>query len=448
MNHTAATRELAARTVAMAQAAGADQSEVLAVSETSSLTRFAGNRIHQNVAEHDSQISLRAVVGTRTGVASTNRLDDDSLRSCCDAAVAIARNSPDDEAFPGLPEPTEIIAAERALQSTIDFSARDRALAAGDIIEQSRVRDLTAAGKVQTTIAAIAIANSLGIDSAMLTTATIATVLSMGTHGGSGWASFIGADASELAAIALGDRAAALAGRSAQPGVLDAGDYTVVLAPEAVGAIVQFLGWMGFSAKAMAEGRSFMSGHTGERLMSPLVTIADDALASYAMGPTFDYEGVGKTRAALVDHGVVGGPVTDSYWAARTGTANSGHALPAPSAWGPLPLNLEMAPGDSSIDELIGSVKRGVYVTRFHYVNVEDPVPVLLTGMTRDGTFLIEDGKLMRPLKNLRFTQSAVQALNNVRGVTRERRLVGTEGMASFVPGLLVDGFSDTGQTG
>jgi len=448
MKNIDATRDLAARTVALAQEAGAEQAEVLAISETSSLTRFAGNRIHQNVAENDSQISLRAVVGNRTGVASTNRLDQESLFACCESAVAIAKSSPADEAFPGLPEPTPVTASDRAIQRTIDFTAADRAQAAGAIIEQSRVRDLTAAGKVQTTIAAIAIANSLGIDCAALTTSAVATVLSMGGHGGSGWASFIGPDASELAAEALGDQAAALADRSATPGILEAGDYTVVLAPEAVGDLVEFLGWMGFSAKAVAEGRSFMTGHEGEKLMSPLVSIVDDALASHAMGPTFDYEGAAKTRAALVENGVVGSPVTDSYWAARTGTANTGHALPAPSAWGPLPLNLEMAPGDASIDELIGSVDRGVYVTRFHYVNIEDPVPVLLTGMTRDGTFLIENGKLTRPLKNLRFTQSAVQALNSVRGVTRERRLVGTEGTASYVPGLLIDGFSFTGQTG
>ncbi len=117
------------------------------------------------------------------------------------------------------------------------------------------------------------------------------------------------------------------------------------------------------------------------------------------MGTTFDYEGQPRRRVALIDKGVANKPVTDSYWAAKLGVANTGHALPAPNPYGPMPMNLEMAAGDASLDELIGSVTRGVYVTRFHYVNVEDPISVLLTGMTRDGTFLIENGRLTRPLQ-------------------------------------------------
>ncbi len=448
MSYKQKAQELAGRAVRVALEAGAEQAEALAAFETTALTRFASNRIHQNVAEQDAQVSVRAVVGTRTGVASTNRLDDDSLRACCDAAVAAARSSQDDPDFPGLPELNDVTDMDRAVEATTLFSAKDRARAAGEIIEQSSVHGLTAAGKVQTGTTALAIANSKGIDSATTTTSVIATVLSMGPDGGSGWASFNGTDVSELAAVALGDQAAQLARRSINPGELEPGEYTVVLAPEAVADILQFLGWMGFSAKAVAEGRSFMSGHEGELLMSPLVSISDDALGPQAMGPTFDYEGVGKKRVSLVEKGVAVGPVTDSYWAARTDSPNTGHALPAPGTHGPLPLNLVMEPGDASIDELIASVERGVYVTRFHYVNVEDPVPVLLTGMTRDGTFLIEDGHLTQPLKNLRFTQGAVEALKNVQGVTRERMMTGSEGAASLAPGLLIEGFSFTGQTG
>jgi PmbA protein len=221
----------------------------------------------------------------------------------------------------------------------------------------------------------------------------------------------------------------------------------VVLAPEAVADILDFLGYVGFSAKAVAEGRSFMSEHRGERAMSELVTIVDDAVVPTAMGATFDFEGQPKQRVTLVDNGVVGEPVTDSYWAAKLGVSNTGHALPAPNSYGPMPLNLEMAPGDASIDELVASVSHGVYVTRFHYVNVEDPVSVLLTGMTRDGTFEIVNGRLGRPLKCLRFTQSAVAALASCRGVTRERSFVGVEESSALCPGLLLGKFNFTGQT-
>jgi predicted Zn-dependent protease len=192
-----------------------------------------------------------------------------------------------------------------------------------------------------------------------------------------------------------------------------------------------------------------MSDRLGEKVMSESVTIVDDALASHAIGLTFDFEGQPKRRVALIDGGVAGTPVTDSYWAARTDTPNTGHALPAPNAMGPLPLNLAMDPGDATIDELIGSVERGVYVTRFHYVNVEEPASVLLTGMTRDGTFMIEDGHLTAPLKNQRFTQSVLEAFSDVRGLTTHREFSGSEFLGhAFVPGMALGGFAFTGQTG
>jgi predicted Zn-dependent protease len=211
--------------------------------------------------------------------------------------------------------------------------------------------------------------------------------------------------------------------------------------------MVQFLGWYGGSAKAVEEGRSFMAGHRGDRLMSESITIADDATGDWALGLTFDFEGMPKRRVALVENGVVGEPVTDSYWAAKTGRPNTGHALPAPNGMGPLPLDLEIAAGGSSADSLIASVRRGVYVTRFHYVNIEDPVRATLTGMTRDGTFLIEDGELTSPLRNLRFTQSAVEALSRVAGVSSERQLVGEEA-GTLAPYVLLERFAFTGQTG
>lgn len=437
-------RELARQVVALTPA---DQAEALVIAETSALTRFANNRIHQNVAERNALISVRAVLGKRAGVASTNRLDDASLRAAAEAAVTAAHVAPEDPSFPGLPGPAEVETPDRTHEATRAFDANARAKAVGAIVEQSTERGLIAAGKVSAAERTFAVANSLGVDVAMAVSAAQATVLSMGAHGGSGWASFLDADASKLAPEALGDVAADLAQRSTDPGALDPGDYTVVLGPEAVADILGFLAYVGFSAKAVAEGRSFMSGHLGEKLMCDLISIADDALAPHAMGATFDFEGQPKRRVTLVERGVVGEPVTDSYWAAKLGKPNTGHALPAPNSFGPMALDCEIAVGDATIDELVASVKSGVYVTRFHYVNVEDPVSVLLTGMTRDGTFAIENGRLGRPLRNLRFTQSAVEALASCQGVTRERSFIGADENASLVPALLLGKFAITGQT-
>jgi PmbA protein len=155
---------------------------------------------------------------------------------------------------------------------------------------------------------------------------------------------------------------------------------------------------------------------------------------------------VPKSRVLFVERGVLRGPVTDSYWAAMTGRPNTGHALPAPNPWGPIPVDMEMSPGTSTVADLIASVDRGVYVTRFHYVNVEDPTRVTLTGMTRDGAFLIENGRMTHGLRDLRFTQSAVEALSHVGGVSAERRLVGEEAFV-LAPHLLLEAFAFTGRT-
>lgn len=436
-------RELARRAVELT---AADEAEALVASELSSLTRFANNRISQNVTEDNTAVSVRAVLGKRIGVASTNRIDDASLAECCEAAVAAAAIAPEDPQFPGLPSPRPPQQLDRASMSTSAYDAMKRAEAVRSIVAPSLEQGLTAAGTVATAEHVIAIANSRGVSSAMATSGLRSTVLAMG-ESGSGWASFTAQDADDYDPAALGAEAADIAVRSADPGDLEPGDYTVVLAPECVADLMDFLSYVGFSARAFAEGRSFLTDKLGEKLMSDNVTIVDDALAPWAMGLTFDYEGVAKQATPLIENGVAIQPVTDSYWAAVLERENTGHGLPAPNSFGPLPLNISMAAGDATLEELIGSVKRGVYVTRFHYVNVEDPVPATLTGMTRDGTFMIENGQLARPLKNLRFTQSAVEALAHCEGITRNRRFVGTEEGASYVPGILCSKFAFTGQT-
>jgi PmbA protein len=439
-------RELANRAVSLALREGAGEAEALADLSDEALTRFAGNRIHQNVASSDSRVSVRAVVGKRIGVAATNRTDEESLRACCAAAVDAAHHSPKDPAFPGLPEPHNMPATERVARATLDSTPETRAAQVAGIIEPSASRGLTAAGTLACTHEVLAVANSHGVDAAADYTTARATVLSMGERAGSGWASFSGRDLAALEPASLGETAASLAERSADPIDLAPGDYTVLLAPEAVADIVQFLGWFGCSAKAVEEGRSFMTGHIGERIVSPLITIVDDALGDDALGPRFDYEGMPTLRTPLIERGVAIGPVTDSYWAARTGRPNTGHALPAPNADGPLPLHIAMEAGDADVEEMIASVTRGIYVTRFHYTNIEDPVRAVLTGMTRDGTFLIEGGALARPVKNLRFTSPAIAALETTLAVSRHRQLVGESGTA-LVPYVLLERFTFTGQT-
>jgi predicted Zn-dependent protease len=438
-------RELAAAALDAARDGGADQAEAIVVASDDALTRFAGNRIHQNVASSDAELQVRVVTGSRVGVASTNATGAAGIASCAAAALDAARRSPADPDFPGLPAPRPVAAADRVRAATLAFDADARAAAAARMISASSGDGGTAAGGVACRHSLVAIANSLGVDVAMPRTSVRATVLAAGAGGGTGWASATGLDAAALDAGNLGAIAAGTARRSASPADLAPGDYTVVLAPEAVADVAQFLAWYGCSAKSVEEGRSFMSGRIGQRVTSEAITLLDDALTAGAMGLTFDYEGQPKTRVALIDRGVAIGPVTDSYWAARTGRPNTGHALPAPNSEGPLPLDIELAAGDAEPSAMIASVKRGVYVTRFHYVNVEDQARQTLTGMTRDGTFLIEDGELTRPVRDLRFTQPMLDALDTTLAVSRERTLVGEDAPA-LVPYLLLERFAFTGQ--
>jgi predicted Zn-dependent protease len=215
-----------------------------------------------------------------------------------------------------------------------------------------------------------------------------------------------------------------------------------------VADILDFFGHLGFGAKSYAEGSSFLVNALGTCVADTCVSIYDDALSPATIGIAFDYEGQPRRRTPLIEGGVAIGPVTDCYFAAKLDRPNTGHALPAPNPYGPLPLNLEMQAGDTSVDDMIASIDRGVYVTRFHYVNVEDPMKVVLTGMTRDGTFMIEDGRLSNPVRNLRFTHSVLSALSDVRAIGSKRQLYGGEGGAILAPALLIGHWEFTGQTG
>ena len=443
---TQQARELAQLTLKTALSAGAAEAEVLVFANETALTRFANDRVHQNVANEDVQVQVRAVIGARIGVASTNRSSEDGIRACCERAVDAARHSPADPAFPGLPAAHPLEQPDRADTTTLALDATGRANAVAAIVDACKARGLVAAGGVATDHSVTAVANSLQVDAAMPTTMTRVTVLASGPDSASGWASFASRAAGDLDPGALGREAAELALRSARPVALEAGTYTVVLAPEAAADIAQFLGWYGGGAKAVEEGRSFMTDRVGQRLVSPLITLADNALDPSGPGLTFDYEGQPKRRVELISQGVVTRPVTDSYWAARTGRANTGHALPAPNRMGPIPLDLEFQAGDSDAEKMISSVARGVYVTRFHYVNISEPVRVELTGMTRDGTFMIENGELTRPVRNLRFTQSAIEALDTTLAVSSTRVRTGEDGRV-LAPHLLLERFAFTGQT-
>ncbi|MDI6717386.1 MAG: TldD/PmbA family protein [Actinomycetota bacterium] len=424
----------------------ADQLEVIASSRNIALTRFSNNYIHQNVAETNMSISIRAVVGKRLGYASTNRLDKDSIENVVDKAIENAVHRPPDLDFVSLPEPKQIAERDLIARSTIEYTPKERAADVLKFINIVSPHNLVAAGAFSTGYSTIGVANSLGVSAVeVISEAELKAVVMSDTS--SAYASAISTSASSIDIERLATTAKETAIAAQNPIELAPGRYTVVLSPDAVADMISFMAFAGFGALSLQEGRSFMKDRFGEKILSPLVSIWDNAFDPNTIGLTFDFEGVPKQKIVFIENGVAKGVCYDSYTANKEGKESTGHALPAPNTYGPLPLNLVMAAGDSSLDDMIKSCERGILVSRFHYTNLEDPIKTILTGMTRDGTFLIEDGEIKTPIKNLRFTQSIIDALSRVELISRDRILKDAILGAVFVPWVKISEFNFTGAT-
>jgi PmbA protein len=434
------------RAIGLAEAAGADEVEAVVSADEARLTRFANSEIHQNVADTNASLNLRVAIGRRIGVASSNRLDDEGLRRLADTAVAIARNSAELEDWAGLPEPTPIDEIPAAWSDATAGSTPElRAEGVQAVIAAADAAGVRAFGSFSTSAERLAVANSKGIRADQRRTTSQLLTVMMAADGGSGYAEAAGVDATTIDAAAIGREAADKARASVNPVSVDPGDWPVVLEEYAVVDLLATLAYVGFSALAVLEERSF--AEPGKVIGSELVTIVDDATEPGAMPMAFDYEGVAKQRVVLVERGVCRDVVWDAQTAARSGRQSTGHGLPAPNPYGPFPLNMVMSPGEASRDELIGGLDRGLLVTRFHYTNPVHPKLAIVTGMTRDGTFLVEGGRIVGPVRNLRFTQSYLAALAGTTAVGRDRRTLRGDFGGVLVPAIRVDGWTFTGAT-
>jgi predicted Zn-dependent protease len=437
---------LARRAVDDAVRTGATEAEALVTADDASLTRFANSEIHQNVAESNAQINLRFVIGRRVGVASTNRLDDEGIRRLAETAEAIARNSEELEDWGGLPEPTPITSIPEAFAlGTSDATPELRADGVRAVIAAADAVDVVAYGSFSTSAETMAVANSKGIGAVQARTSSQLLTVAMAQDGGSGYAEAAAVDATTIDAAAIGRESAEKARSSGNPVSVEPGDWAVVLEEYAVVDLLSLLGYMGFSALAVQEERSF--AEPGKRVGSELVTIVDDAMDPATLPMAFDYEGVAKQRVSLIERGLCRDVVYDAQTAARAGRASTGHGLPAPNPYGPFPLNMAMAPGETTRGDLIGGLERGLLVTRFHYTNPVHPKLAIVTGMTRDGTFLVEGGRIVGPVRNLRFTQSYLDALAATSAVSRERRTLRGDFGGVHVPAVRIDSWTFTGAT-
>ena len=428
---------------------GATEAEVLVTSEDSALTRFANSEIHQNVAESGRTVNLRFVAGKRIAVMSSGRTDVEGIRSLVNRASAVVRTCEELEDWAGLPAPAsgDGLVAEIAAWSpgTAEATPELRADAVRAVIAAADAQGVSAYGSFSTAAESVAVANSAGIRASQSRTSSQLLTVHMSPDGGNGYAEAVAMDATTIDAGALGREAAEKAHASDHAVSIPAGDYPVVLEEYAVVDMTDYLGFLGFSALAVLEGRSFVE--PGRRVGSDLVSVVDDGGDPAGLAMAFDYEGVRKRRVTLLDGGVCRDLVYDSQTAARAGTTSTGHGLPAPNPWGPFPLNSVMAAGSTPREELIGGLDRGLLVTRFHYTNTVHPKLAIITGMTRDGTFLVEGGRIVGPVKNLRFTQSYLDAIAGVSAVSSSRKTLRGFLGSAVVPAVRIDAWTFTGIT-
>ncbi len=443
MLDSAAQEALAQRVVAASPAA---QTEVTVRGEDFGLTRFARNAIVQNVARLQTEVRVRAVVDGRVGLAATNDLGDEALRAAAERACALARLVPRDEDFPGLSRAPRVPQPPgAAFASTAAASPDLRARMAGDVFAVAEREGLWCAGYAKTSRELITIANSSGTLATFEGTDAALNV-KQNAADSTGYAERYANDVGEIDAAAVARVAADKALASRSPVAVEPGPWTVILEPAAFGELLSYLSDH-FSAQAYDEGSSFLSAGLGDRYAGEAVTLVDDPAHPLAVGMPFDFEGTPTQRVTLLDAGRGAGIVTDSYWAHKLGRPNTGHAVAvSDQAHGPQPRAIVVLPGAKSTAQLVAQTERGLLVSRLWYVRNVDKRQTIVTGMTRDGTFLIEDGKLTHGVANMRFNQSILEALRQAE-FSCELSRTGRYTYGMVVPAVKIAGFRFTSGT-
>ena len=426
-----------------------DQAEALVTCGhgTNALTRFANSRIHQNMASDDDHVRLRVVVdGGRIAQAATTRVDDDGLVRLVENAIAAARLCPPDPSYAGLARPAPLLEVDHFDADTAAASPDARAEIVADFVGAGP--DLESAGYCSTDADTHVLCSTTGIRCASRSTmAQVDAIHRAAADDGpptDGYGQMTSMRIADLDGRQVGERAAAKATRGMHPIELDPGTYEVVLEAKAVAAMLLFPAWLGFNGKTHAEGTSF--AHLGEQQFDEQIDLFDDGTDPRSLGRPYDAEGTPKRRVDLVRAGVTVGLAYDRRSAALAGVESTGNSV-GQDSFGGYPGDLFLEGGDASLEQLIASVERGLLVTDFWYNRILDPKTQVVTGLTRNGLFLIEDGEVTQPVQNMRYTQSVVGALapGHVLGLGDDAQLVSNEGGIAHVPSLRLAAWSFTG---
>jgi predicted Zn-dependent protease len=424
------------------QAGTGAEAEVGVHRQVAALTRFANSFIHQNVADETVTVRLRVHVGGSTAAASTTVTAAEGLRDLVARTLASARLLPADPAWPGLAPPEPPAGTAEVDQATVDAEPEARAAQVRAFVDAAGAR---CAGYCRTSYTDSAFANSAGHSATTRTTeASMDGVARAG--GDDGVARLTSVRLADIDGATLGARAGAKARASADAVELPPGRYPVVLEPNAVADVLTNFGMHGFNGRAYADRRSF--AELGASQFDSGVTLVDDPLAPGRPGVAFDAEGTAKRRLVLVDAGVTAAVPHDRRTAVRTGgdARSTGHAVTGPMArFGAVAYHIGLLPGagatgtgdgvvDPAAATLVAGVERGILVTDFFYTRVLDPKTLVVTGLTRNGVWLIEDGKVTSPVRNFRFTQSYPQALG-------PGQVLGIGPVATVLPGSFGGGW-------
>jgi predicted Zn-dependent protease len=444
----------------------ADEVEVLFSSGRFALTRFANNTIHQNVEEENHTVSVRTAFGGRTARASTNRFDDDSLRRVVESSESLAKvQHPDPDLLP-MPDSREaagstgdttvstLAVPSRHFEQTAAITPQLRADGVRKIVEVAKKHNLTTAGIFSSSESVEGIFNSRGLSNWHTQTLAEVSITMLGTDS-SGWQKADSPDVANLDPLRMAEIAAEKAINAAHPAELPAGKYTVILEPSAALDIVGFMFW-DFSGIAILDQRSFLNDRIGSKLFGENITIWDDVAHPLQTGSPFDSEGMRRQRVPLVEKGVVKRVVYARGTAARMKNSEfknkvgpitaTGHGFPLPNEIGEMPLNIVFAAPQNpkTLDEMIASTERGILVTRLWYIREVEPYEKIVTGMTRDGTFLVENGKVRQGVRNFRFNQSLIQMLSSVEAMSVPLRSCGEESFDMVVPAMKIRDFNFT----
>ncbi|HZT69704.1 MAG TPA: TldD/PmbA family protein [Terriglobia bacterium] len=423
----------------------ADETEAFITSASHSLTRFANNSIHQNVAEEGMTLSVRAVVEQRTARASTNKLDESSIRQVCEAALALARLQPPNPELLRMPGPQMYRAVDRFHSESAELSPQARAETVRAAVERAEKDGLTAAGVYSNGVSVTALFNSRGLEAFHEETSSEFSITMM-KNGSSGWAKKTSPSCVELEPEVLADRAARKALENREPKDIEPGRYVVILENAAVLDLLGFL-FFDFGGLSVYERRSCLTDRVGQKLFGENINVRDDVYHPLQAGPPFDGEGIPRQRVNLIERGVVKNLVYARATAHKMGKEPTGHGFPLPNEYGEAPMNIVMDGGKSSTDDMVRSTARGLLVTRLWYIREVDPYQKILTGMTRDGTFWIEDGEVRHAVKNLRFNQSVIEMLNQVEMMGPPQRTAGEESFEMVVPAMKVKDFTFSSST-